>query len=87
MLVNEIELEEYLKKVIPSEMPSSYEKEALKAQAVCARTYAFMQSRSNTYSAYGAQIDDSTQFQVYNNVDPDERTTQAVQEPMENAVL
>ena len=80
VLVNEIELEEYLKKVIPSEMPSSYEKEALKAQAVCARTYAFMQSRSNTYSAYGAQIDDSTQFQVYNNVDPDEKTTQAVQE-------
>lgn len=80
VLVNEIDLEEYLKKVIPSEMPSSYEKEALKAQAVCARTYAFMQSRSNTYSAYGAQIDDSTQFQVYNNVDPDEKTAQAVQE-------
>ena len=80
VLVNEIDMEEYLKKVIPSEMPSSYEKEALKAQAVCARTYAFMQSRSNTYSEYGAQIDDSTQFQVYNNVDPDEKTAQAVQE-------
>ena len=80
VLVNEIDMEAYLKKVIPSEMPSSYEKEALKAQAVCARTYAFMQSRSNSYSEYGAQIDDSTQFQVYNNVDPDEKTAQAVQE-------
>ena len=80
VLVNEIDLEAYLKKVIPSEMPSSYEKEALKAQAVCARTYAFVQSRSNSYSEYGAQIDDSTQFQVYNNVDPDEKTAQAVQE-------
>ena len=80
VLVNEIDLEAYLKKVIPSEMPSSYEKEALKAQAVCARTYAFMQSRSNSYSEYGAQIDDSTQFQVYNNVDSDEKTAQAVQE-------
>ena len=80
VLVNELELEDYLKKVIPSEMPSSYEKEALKAQAVCARTYAFMQRKSNTYSAYGAQIDDSTQFQVYNNVEPDEKTAQAVQE-------
>lgn len=39
-----------------------------------------MQSRSNSYSEYGAQIDDSTQFQVYNNVDPDEKTAQAVQE-------
>ena len=83
VLVNEIDMEEYLKKVIPSEMPSSYEKEALKAQAVCARTYAFMQSRSNSYSEYGAQIDDSTQFQVYNNVDPDEKTAQAVQETYE----
>ena len=80
VLVNELELEDYLKKVIPSEMPSSYEKEALKAQAVCARTYAFMQRKSNTYSAYGAQIDDSTQFQVYNNVEPDEKTAQAVHE-------
>ena len=80
VLVNEIDMEAYLKKVIPSEMPSSYEKEALKAQAVCARTYAFVQSRSNSYSEYGAQIDDSTQFQVYNNVDPDEKTVQAVQE-------
>ena len=80
VLVNEIDMEAYLKKVIPSEMPSSYEKEALKAQAVCARTYAFVQSRSNSYSEYGAQIDDSTQFQVYNNVDLDEKTAQAVQE-------
>ena len=80
VLVNEIDMEAYLKKVIPSEMPSRYEKEALKAQAVCARTYAFVQSRSNSYSEYGAQIDDSTQFQVYNNVDPDEKTAQAVQE-------
>lgn len=80
VLVNEIDMEAYLKKVIPSEMPSSYEKEALKAQAVCARTYAFVQSRSNSYSEYGAQIDDSTQFQVYNNVDTDEKTAQAVQE-------
>ena len=80
VLVNEIDLEAYLKKVIPSEMPSSYEKEALKAQAVCARTYAFVQSRSNSYSEYGAQIDDSTKFQVYNNVEPDEKTAQAVQE-------
>ena len=61
-------------------MPASYEKEALKAQAVCARTYAYMQMKSNSYRSYGAQIDDSTQFQVYNNVETDAKTTQAVQE-------
>ena len=40
LLLNEVDLEEYLKRVVPSEMPQSYELEALKAQAICARTYA-----------------------------------------------
>lgn len=80
VLINELYLEDYLKKVVPSEMPSSYEKEALKAQAVCARTYAYMELQSNTYSQYGAHVDDSTNFQVYNNIETDGRTEEAVQE-------
>lgn len=80
VLINELYLEDYLKKVVPSEMPSSYEMEALKAQAVCARTYAYMQIQSNTYSEYGAHVDDSTNFQVYNNIETDSRTTEAVNE-------
>ena len=80
VLINELYLEDYLKKVIPSEMPPSYEKEALKAQAVCARTYAYMQIQSNTYSQYGAHVDDSTNFQVYNNMAGDPNTEAAVDE-------
>ncbi|MCD8083723.1 MAG: SpoIID/LytB domain-containing protein, partial [Clostridiales bacterium] len=80
VLINDLYLEDYLRKVVPSEMPSTYEIEALKAQAVCARTYAYMQIQSNTYSRYGAHVDDSTNFQVYNNVETDARTAQAVQE-------
>ncbi len=79
VMVNELYLEDYLKKVIPSEMPPSYEQEALKAQAVCARTYAYMQIQSNTYSQYGAHVDDSTKFQVYNNQSSDGRTAEAVE--------
>lgn len=41
VLINELPLEEYLYAVVPSEMPASYPQEALKAQAVCARTYAY----------------------------------------------
>ena len=37
LLVNELGLEAYLCGVVPSEMPSSYAEEALKAQAVCAQ--------------------------------------------------
>ena len=41
VLINELPLEEYLYSVVPSEMPASYPMEALKAQAVCARTYGY----------------------------------------------
>ena len=67
VLINELYLEDYLKRVIPSEMPADYEPEALKAQAVCARTYAYRQIRGNAYRQYGAHVDDSTNYQVYNN--------------------
>ncbi len=80
VLVNDLYLEDYLAKVVPSEMPPSYETEALKAQAVCARTYAYRQIRGNSYSQYGAHVDDSTNFQVYNNVSSHERTDRAVRE-------
>lgn len=37
----EMQLEEYIKGVVAAEMPASFESEALKAQAIAARTYAF----------------------------------------------
>jgi stage II sporulation protein D len=80
VLINEIYIEDYLKKVVPSEMPGNFELEALKAQAVCARTYAYTQMQGNRYSEYGAQLDDSTNYQVYNNVDPEPRAEQAVRD-------
>ncbi|MDO5549925.1 MAG: SpoIID/LytB domain-containing protein, partial [Lachnospiraceae bacterium] len=80
VLVNDLLLEDYLKKVVPSEMPASYEMEALKAQAVCARTYAYRQIMGNSYSQYGAHVDDSTNYQVYNNVAVSSSTSQAVDE-------
>lgn len=80
VLVNELYLEEYLKHVVPSEMPVSYEKEALKAQAVCARTYAYRQIQGNSYKEYGAHVDDSTRFQVYNNLETSEVSDAAVNE-------
>ena len=80
LLLNEVDLEEYLKRVVPSEMPHTYELEALKAQAVCARTYAWRQIRGSSYSEYGAHVDDSTSFQVYNNTSVFDTTDAAVNE-------
>ncbi|WP_167958809.1 SpoIID/LytB domain-containing protein [Anaerosporobacter faecicola] len=79
-IVNELPLEEYLYSVVPSEMPTSYGKEAMKVQAVCARSYAYNQLLGNQYSEYGAHIDDSTSFQVYNNVQENETSIEAVKD-------
>ena len=61
--VNVLSMDEYLFGVIPSEMPSSWPAEALKAQAVAARTYAF--GRVNYHSADHYDLCDTTHCQVY----------------------
>ena len=73
-------LEAYLEAVVPSEMPASYEEQALMAQAVCARTYAVCQIQENSLEKYGADVDDSVNYQVYNNFGADKRTNKAVQD-------
>ncbi len=65
--VNIVSLEEYLYGVVPSEMPSTWHTEALKAQAVCARSYALMKAgfggASNAEKGY--KIVDTVSSQVY----------------------
>lgn len=79
-VINEVLLEEYLYSVVPSEMPAGYPEEALKAQAICARTYAYGHMERAGYPRYGAHVDDSTSYQVYNNILEQESTTTAVKE-------
>jgi len=45
-----MDIDEYLKGVVPSEMPPSYNMEALKAQAVVARTYTFEKMQHNGHA-------------------------------------
>lgn len=78
LLVNELSLEEYLYAVIGSEMPVSYGEEALKVQAVCARSYAYKQLIHGGCSTYGAHVDDSVSYQVYNQQPECEETIKAV---------
>ncbi|MDA1476583.1 SpoIID/LytB domain-containing protein [Bacillus changyiensis] len=65
-----IPFEDYLKGVVPHEMPASWQKEALKAQAVAARTY----SANST----GKTVADSQAFQVYGGYDWNSRTSEIV---------
>ncbi len=80
VVVNEVLLEEYLYSVVPSEMPASYPLEALKAQAICARTYAYRHMLQSGIAGFGAHVDDSAGYQVYNNIAENAQTTKAVKE-------
>ncbi len=80
VVVNELNMEAYLCGVLPGEMPADYPSEALKAQAICARTYAFNHLQNAGYPAYGCHVDDSTTYQVYNNISEKPTCTAAVRE-------
>lgn len=80
VLINELPLEEYLYAVVPSEMPASYPLEALKAQAVCARTYAYQNIMQAGLPELGAHVDDTTSYQVYHNGSENAASTTAVKE-------
>lgn len=80
VLINELPLEEYLYAVVPSEMPASYPAEALKAQAICARTYAYRYILCAGLPELGAHVDDTTSYQVYHNMEENAASTNAVKE-------
>lgn len=80
VIINELPVEDYLCGVVPSEMPASYELEALKAQAVCARSYAYRQMEDYAYPKYQAHVNDSTDYQVYNNSSQAKSSEKAVEE-------
>jgi hypothetical protein len=73
--IDEIPFEEYVKRSVPAEMPASWPIEALKAQAVAARTYAWYKIRNGpvyTPQAHGAipyDVTDWANFQMMCNND------------------
>ncbi len=77
--VNVISLDEYLYGVVPSEMPASWHKEALKAQAVAARNYAIMNLTKHRNQGY--DLCDNIHCQEYKGFTNEHpNTNQAVQE-------
>ena len=62
-VINVVSLEDYVKGVLPGEMGSGFPAEALKAQAVCARTYTCRTTKH--LSTYGFDVCNTTDCQVY----------------------
>ena len=65
-IVNRVNVEEYLYSVVPSEVPSSWPKAVLEAQAVAARTYTF--ANLGRFKARGFDLLPTVASQVYNGV-------------------
>lgn len=63
-IINVVNFEQYLYSVTSSEMPSSWNSEALKAQAVAARTYAL--THLGAFESLGFDMNSTVQFQAYN---------------------
>lgn len=77
--INTIGMEEYLKGVVPSEMPASWNIEALKTQAVAARTY--------SWNYGGKTITDTINHQVYGGLNDSHPNSDAAVEATTGQVL
>ncbi|MGQ9512347.1 SpoIID/LytB domain-containing protein [Thermodesulfitimonas sp.] len=85
LLVNELPIEEYLYGVVPCEMPYRWPAEALKAQAVAARSYVLRKVQENEdapFHVYATQMD-----QVYGGLDAERPETTAAVRATEGLVL
>jgi SpoIID/LytB domain protein len=76
--VNRVALEDYLRGVVPAEMPASWPAEALKAQTYAARSYAVWLAKSRARERY--DVDDTTNYQVYLGANAEQDTTNRIVE-------
>ena len=85
-IINQVDLEQYLYGVVPRELSTTHPIEALKAQTVCARTYA---SRNiGSYSKYGFDMTNGQSSQAYGGVSVEAADcTQAVEETRGQVIL
>ncbi|MCD8378322.1 MAG: SpoIID/LytB domain-containing protein [Candidatus Gastranaerophilales bacterium] len=78
-VINDICMENYIQGVLSSEMPSSWDMEALKAQAIAARTYAV--ANYGKHCQEGFDLVDTQMDQVYNGIEAEtENSNKAVLE-------
>jgi stage II sporulation protein D len=81
-VVNSVGLEPYLYGVVPREVPSTWPVEALKAQAVVARSYALAVRKAGAYDVYA-----DTRSQVYGGIPAEKPSTTAAVDATAGQVL
>src|SRR5208337_37841 len=79
-IINEISMEDYVKGVVAAEVGSKWENEALKAQAVAARTYSLYQRLNNATSKMRYHLTSTVMHQAYKGNDIPASIVKAVDE-------
>jgi stage II sporulation protein D len=85
LAVNYVDLEAYLYSVVGSEMPVSWPLEALKSQAVAARSYALY--KRSRYANNNYDLGSTTSWQVYKGIQSEATSTQAAVYATQGQVL
>ena len=84
-VINDVGIEDYVKGVTPAEMPSSWNIEAIKAQAIAVRSYAI--ANLGKHASQGYDLADTTQDQVYNGILAETKTSNQAVEDTKGLVL
>lgn len=84
-IINNVMLEEYLRGVVPSESPSTWPEESLKAQALAARTYAV--ANWNKRKEDGFDLADTVADQVYNGISAETQLTDKAIKETEGKII
>ena len=84
-VINDVELENYLRGVVPAEMPPAWEKDAHKAQAIAARSYAV--ANMGKRAKFGYDLNDTEADQVYNGASCETPQTNLAVEETSGIVL
>jgi stage II sporulation protein D len=83
--INYVDLEQYLYSVVGGEMPTSWPLEALKAQAVAARSYVLYKRQQASNPLY--DVGSTTTWQVYKGLEEEAPSTQAAVDGTRHQVL
>jgi len=81
-VINQLDLEDYVKGVVPNEVPASWPAHALRAQAVVARSYGIATERSGPFDHY-----DDTRSQVYGGLASETKATNRAVEATSREVV
>lgn len=84
-VINHLDIEDYIKGVVPSEMPSGWSHEAHKAQAIAARSYAL--ANLGKRASQGYDLKDTPEDQAYGGASAESMGTNRAVEETQGIVL